>query len=174
MDFAPRLELDPLIAEAKQRMRRRRLGLAAAALAAVALAVGLSIAMRPANSGSRSGAAANSTELPRLQDAFALGTFVRLNRASAVAVFRIKCGWHYTPRRKIRPGLWRVSLRGLKFGEYGYARGNFAGGTMNEMSSTQWERFAGRPGWSGSLRLGERSGYIADGPTTDICGGVSG
>jgi hypothetical protein len=84
------------------------------------------------------------------------------------------CGWHYAPRTKLRAGLWKVSLRHVGFGYYGYAAGNFAGGHMNEVSLRQWERLSGRPGWSGSLRLGQGSGYIADGPTTDICGGVPG
>ena len=39
--------LDPLIAEAKQRMRRRRFGLAATLLAAACLTLGLTLALRP-------------------------------------------------------------------------------------------------------------------------------
>ena len=163
--------LDPLIAEAKRRTRRRRVGVAVALVAIVALAVALSLSLTGT---SRMGAV--SPQPPTLRNAFALGTVVRVDASSGVAVFRIKCGWYYAPRIKLQPGLWRVALRHDTFSLYGgYTAGNYAGGSATPVSLREWERAASSSrGWSGSLRLGRLGGWISDGPTTDICGGVPG
>src|SRR5437870_10101307 len=107
------LGVDPLIAEAKQRARRRRiLALAVATIAVTAFAATLTSTFRP------SGPTATAAGPAQLHNAVALGTLVAFDRRTATAVFRIACGWHFKRYRattQLRPGLYRISLRGGLF-----------------------------------------------------------
>jgi hypothetical protein len=116
-----------------------------------------------------------SSTVPVLRNTAALGTLVRLDTEAAMAEFRVKCGWHYSPRKKIRPGRWKVSLRRLTFGWETDLR-NPAAPTahVRSVSLRTWERLAGSQGWSGTLRLTAPTGNLSNGPTTDICVGILG
>jgi hypothetical protein len=107
--------------------------------------------------------------VPFLRDAFALGTLTRIDPVSAVAEFKLSCGWYYAPRRKLRPGLWKVRLRGLTF-----AWAASPARSVASVSLAKWERRSRLAGWSGSLRLRAGTGNLSNGPTTDICAGVAG
>jgi hypothetical protein len=119
------------------------------------------------------------SDLPRLRSAVALGTLVALDGQRSVAEFRISCGWHATKggraTSKLRPGLFRVPLRGFGFNVETYPAGP-ASGVANEVSLSTWERWASRSGWTGQLYVypGLTRPWLTDGPTTDICHGVLG
>ena len=112
------------------------------------------------------------TTTPILRNAFALAELARLDPRSDVAEFRISCGWYYAPRRKLRAGLWKVRLEGLTFG-WETNQANPGAGHVESISLTTWKRRAIN-GWSGTLRLRRGTGTLSNGPTTDICAGVSG
>jgi hypothetical protein len=108
-----------------------------------------------------------------LMRAAALGVLVRIDPKRHEAEFRISCGWHYAPKTKIRRGLWKVSLRRLRFGwETNLA--NPAAGHVETVSLSTWETRATTRGWRGTLRLSDSGGGLSNGPTTDICAGVLG
>jgi hypothetical protein len=127
--------------------------------------------------------------VPTLRGAVALGTLVALDSKADVAEFRIRCGWYArrgkpseqlatVPLRKIRPGLWKVFLRGLSFNMESYPNGP-ASGIAHTTSLNVWERYAARFGWRGTVFLatgwsGPFVPYLSAGPTTDICRGVLG
>jgi hypothetical protein len=124
--------------------------------------------------------------VPALRGAVALGTLVALDPKTDVAEFRIRCGWYArrgkpneqlatVPQRKLRPGLWKVALRGFAFNVETYPNGP-ASGIANPISLHAWERRVARFGWTGSLWIasGWSSPVLSDGPTTDICRGVLG
>ncbi len=90
-----------------------------------------------------------------------------------VAEFRIRCGWYLKPKRKVRPGLWKVGLRGLSFEWESYPAGP-ASGISHAETLTAWERSAELHGWSGTLFLSGRKSFLTNGPTTDICAGTLG
>jgi hypothetical protein len=114
-----------------------------------------------------------SPALPLLRNAFALGTLVRFDPSAAIGEFKVSCGWFYAPRRRLRAGLWKVPLRGLKFGwESNTAQPG--SGHVVTVSLGTWEHRSRIAGWSGSVRLRRSSGDLSNGPTTDICGGVPG
>jgi len=163
------LGIDPLIAEAKQRARRRRmLALAAAAIAVTAFAATLTSTLRS------SGPTVTSAGPAQLHNAVALGTLVAFDRRTATAVFRIACGWHFKRYRattQLRPGLYRISLRGGLFNVSDLYD------AADEIKLPSWERGYSRSRWGpASIRVGSgRSGpYLSTGPTTDICHGVLG
>jgi hypothetical protein len=114
-----------------------------------------------------------SPHLHRLHDAFALGTLVRLDPSARVGEFRVRCVWRYEPHHRLRSGLRRVNLPHLSF-SWDTNLSNLAGGSNPTVSRRTWARRARRHGWSGTLRLGKNDGWISNGPTTNICGGVSG
>jgi hypothetical protein len=107
------------------------------------------------------------TSVPVLRNAFALGTLVGLDTTGKVAEMRISCGWHYRPRRKVRPGVWKVDLSRLTFGWQANAH-------VDPVPLATWVRRVQQHGWSGSLRLRDGGGDLATGPTTDICAGIPG
>jgi hypothetical protein len=126
--------------------------------------------------------------LPTLRNAVALATLVAIDPKTHVAEFRINCGWYIKlvgkeqylrPTRKVRIGHWRVELRGLYFQFETYPNGPVSG-IAHQESLREWESSAEASGWSGTLNLFHTSGpiapegFIADGPTTDICAGVLG
>jgi hypothetical protein len=123
--------------------------------------------------------------VPALRGAVALGTLVALDPKAEVAEFRIRCGW-YAGRgkptdpqatiavRKLRPGLWKVPLRGVVFNVETSPNGP-ASGVAHPTSLNGWERYVTRSGWTGSLWLASGSKpSLSDGPTTDICRGILG
>ena len=114
-----------------------------------------------------------ASNIPALRQAAALGKVVAIDPKADVAEFRIRCGWYYKPKRKVRIGLWKVELRGLSFGWETYPTGP-ASGISHAVSLKTWERQAELHGWSGTLWLATGNPYISNGPTTDICGGVLG
>lgn len=120
--------------------------------------------------------------VPELRGAVAVGTLTALDPKSAVAEFRIRCGWYaargkpadrdaWVPKRKVHPGLWKVVLRGVWFNMETYPNGP-ASGIANHVTLRDWERYSARVGWSGSLFLAGRQWGLSDGPRADICGGV--
>jgi hypothetical protein len=111
-----------------------------------------------------------TSRVPTLRNAAALGVLVRVDAPHGLAEFRISCGWYYSPKEKVRSGLWKVDLRHLSFGEESN-QANMAAGHVNTVSRKSWEHWAALRGWSGTLRLRERDGYLSNGPTTDICAG---
>jgi hypothetical protein len=111
--------------------------------------------------------------VPALQNAAALGVLVRLDAARGFAEFRISCGWYYSPKKKVRAGLWKVDLRHLTFGEESNPA-NPGAGHVNTVSRKSWEHWSALRGWSGTLRLREPGGFLSNGPTTDICAGILG
>jgi hypothetical protein len=113
------------------------------------------------------------TAVPTLRNAVALGTLVAIDPGAKVAEFRIKCGWYIDPKRKVHLGLWKVALRDLAFESESYPNGP-ASGISRAESLGSWERGAERKGWSGTLYLSPSSGFLTNGPTTDICAGVLG
>jgi hypothetical protein len=116
-----------------------------------------------------------SSTIPSLRNAAAIGTLVRLDPRSHTAEFRIKCGWYYSPKKRIRRGLWKVSLQRTSFGwETNPENPAAPDAHVRAISRGSWERLATSRGWSGSLRLMPPTGDISNGPTTDICAGVFG
>ena len=124
--------------------------------------------------------------IPALHGAVALGTLVALDPKSHVAEFRIRCGWYAVrgkptdpqatmPKRKLRPGLWKVALRGFAFNIETYTNLPTSG-MAHAATLKAWERHVARSGWKGSLFLaaGWNKPFLSDGPTTDICHGVLG
>ena len=127
-----------------------------------------------------------ASSVPALRAAVALGTLVALDPKSDVAEFRIRCGWYAArgkptdpqatmPKRKLQPGLWKVSLRGFAFIVETYPNGP-ASGIAHATNLKTWERYVARAGWSGTLFLpsGWSKPFLSDGPTTDICHGILG
>lgn len=114
-----------------------------------------------------------SPAVPLLRNAFAFGMLVRLDSAAAVGELKISCGWYYTPRRKLRAGLWKVRLRGLTFG-WESNPAHPGRGSVATVSLRTWERRVRVDGWSGSVRLRRGGGSLSNGPTTDICTGSPG
>jgi hypothetical protein len=108
-----------------------------------------------------------------LRNAAALGTLVRIDPESGFAEFRVSCGWYYTPRKKVRPGVWRVDLRHLDFGSASNLA-NLAQSHVQSVPLKKWQEDAKQRGWSGTLRLSDGGGGLSNGPTTDICAGVLG
>ena len=109
-----------------------------------------------------------------------------LDPKSDVGEFRIRCGWYAArgkptdpyatmPKRKLHPGLWKVSLRGFAFFIETYPDGPNSG-IANQVTLKTWERHAARFGWTGTLFLAKGSDTpdLGDGPTTDICRGILG
>jgi hypothetical protein len=111
--------------------------------------------------------------MPTLRDAAVLGKVVAIDPKADVAEFRIKCGWYYKPKRRVRIGLWKVELRGVGFAWETYPNGP-ASGISHAISLKTWERQTKLHGWTGTLRLITGNRSISNGPTTDICGGVLG
>lgn len=123
--------------------------------------------------------------VPALRGAVALGTLAALDPKADVAEFRIRCGWYArrgTPTdpqatirvRRLRPGLWKVGLRGFAFTLETSPNGP-ASGIAHPASLNAWERYVVRFGWTGSLRLASGSKpSLSDGPATDICRGILG
>ena len=111
--------------------------------------------------------------IPTLRNAVALGTLVAIDSKADLAEFRIGCGWYINPKRKTRIGLWRVALRGLSFEWETYPAGA-ASGISHPFTLKRWERWAESDGWSGTLYLSRRDGFLTNGPTTDICAGILG
>jgi len=124
--------------------------------------------------------------VPALRGAVALGTLVALDPKADVAEFRIRCGWYARrgkptdpeatmPQRKLRPGLWKVALRGFAFNVETYPNGP-ASGIAHDAAINAWERYVVRAGWTGTLFLasGWNAPFVSDGPTTDICRGILG
>jgi hypothetical protein len=114
-----------------------------------------------------------SPNVHRLHDAFALGTLVRLDPSARVAEFRVRCVWRYAPRHRLRGGLRRVNLRPLTF-SWDTNLSNLALGSNPTVSRRTWAHRAKTRGWSGTLRLGKNDGWISNGPTTNVCGGIPG
>ena len=112
----------------------------------------------------------DAPRVPTLRNAAALGVLVRIDEPRQVAEFRISCGWYYSPKERVRSGLWKVDLRHLSVGEESNPA-NMAAGHVNTVSLKSWEHWAALRGWSGTLSLRERDGYLSNGPTTDICAG---
>jgi hypothetical protein len=108
------------------------------------------------------------SSIPTLTGAAALGTLVSVDSKHTFAEFRISCGWYYTPRRKVRPGLWKVGLRNLKLGLVDPV------GAERTFPFAVWWRVSEQNGWSGTLKLSDGTSFISDGPTTDICAGILG
>ena len=114
-----------------------------------------------------------------LRNAAALGTLLRIDPVRRLAEFRIRCAWHFAPKKKIRPGIWQVSLTGLSFEFETYPNGP-ASGISHDEALGRWERDAMQFGWVGTIYLTKiphpmpRNGYLTDGPATDICGGILG
>jgi hypothetical protein len=108
--------------------------------------------------------------VPTLRNAAALGVLIHIDAPRGLAEFRISCGWYYSPKEKVRVGLWKVDLRHLSFGDESNPA-NMAAGHVNTVPLKSWEHWAALRGWSGTLRLRELDGYLSNGPTTDICAG---
>ena len=111
----------------------------------------------------------------------ALATLVRIDPKASEAEFRTGCGWytklqaatHYViPRSKLRPGLWKVNLRGIEF-DLDSDPGK-ADGYTQSVSRATWERHVTRFGWAGHLVFGNGVRVISDAGFTDICHGVLG
>jgi hypothetical protein len=133
-------------------------------------AVVLSVARAQASGPVAVGSIAST--IPSLRNAAAIGTLVRLDPRSHTAEFRIKCGWYYSPKKRIRRGLWKVSLRRTSYGWETNPENPAA--HVRAISRGSWERLATSRGWSGSLRLTAPTGDISNGPTTNICAGALG
>jgi len=110
---------------------------------------------------------------PVLSNAVALATAVAIAPGGHVAEFRLRCGWYLHPKRRVRPGLWRVSLNGAAFSFETYPNGT-ASGISHTETRRQWVRMTEGSGWSGTLHLSPTGSEIGNGPTTDICAGVLG
>ena len=78
--------------------------------------------------------------------------------------------WTARWARSTDGGLWKVYLPHLSFGEESNPA-NMAAGHVNTVSLKSWEHWAAVRGWSGTLKLTERDGYLSNGPTTEICAG---
>ncbi len=111
----------------------------------------------------------------------ALATLVRIDPKASEGEFRTGCGWytklqattHYViPKSKLRPGLWRVSLRGIEF-DLNSAAGKAYGYTQ-AVSRATWERHVRLYGWSGHLVFGNGLRLISNAGFTDVCHGVLG
>ena len=113
-------------------------------------------------------------DVPALSGAAVRATLAALTPDGEEAEFRVGCGWYYHPKRRVKLGLWRVSLRGVAFTFETYPNGPASGINHTESRKT-WEVQAFIHGWSGTLYFppGEQP-FLTDGPTTDICGGVLG
>ena len=112
------------------------------------------------------------SSVPNLNGAVALATLVAVGPASRFAEFRISCGWYFAPRRRVRAGLWKVDLSSVEF-DLNTAPGK-AYGYDRVVQLKDWERFAKRYGWSGTLTLKRYGASISNAGTTDICHGVLG
>jgi hypothetical protein len=144
----------------------RHVLVAACASICLAIAVGVALAAPP-----RVGTI--SPRVPELRDAAVRATLVALDPKLGAAEFRVSCGWYYSPRRKVRPGLWRVSRHGLAYGVESNPA-NPARGHVEPVSPQAWLRIVVKRGWSGTLRLRGTGGSVSDGPTTNVCRGVPG
>ena len=141
----------------------------------VCICCALALVVADAQASGRVPVGSISATTPSLRGAAAIGTLVRLDLRSHTAEFRIKCGWFYAPKKRVRSGLWRVSLLHKSFG-WETDLGNPAApdAHVQAVSLSTWERLARSRGWSGSLRLLTPTGNISNGPTTDICAGTLG
>jgi hypothetical protein len=113
------------------------------------------------------------TAVPLLRNAAARGVLVGLDPTMMTAEFRITCGWHYSPKRRLHPGLWKISLRGLRVSFETYPNGP-ASGIAHSETVRAWQGNALRHGWFGALYLSRTEPAMTNGPTTDICAGVLG
>jgi len=117
------------------------------------------------------------SSVPTLFGVAALGKLVALDPKAKEGEFRLRCGWYFTPKRRIRPGLWKVSLRGVSFNSETYPNGP-ASGIAHSVSVASWERGVRLEGWTGELYLklgrGFYAPFLSNGPGTDICAGVLG
>ena len=113
--------------------------------------------------------------IPRLWGAAALGTLIGLDPKRKEAEIRLRCGWYFTPKRKVLRRVWKVSLRGMSFNFETYPNGP-ASGIANTIGLGEWERIVRHDGWFGELwlRSGPDQPFLSDGPRTDICGGALG
>jgi hypothetical protein len=176
------LEVDPLIAEAKQRTRRRRTAIAVA-LTVAAVAAGIRVAHRPTPS-----LPPSRSSVPTLRGVDAFVTLVAIDRRTDVAEFRVKCGVFTAyasrsgdiPRGKlaqarVQPGLYRVPLRGGYFNLAGQSAtpSGLVPSSANPVTLKAWERDA-PIGWKASLYAGSAGPMLSSGPATDICHGVLG
>jgi len=96
-----------------------------------------------------------------------VASVVSVDPAEDSAVFRVTCGWRVHPKRKLKAGLWRVSLRGVTL-----SLGPMMG-PIRTVRLAEWFQYVRQKGWSGWLALDWNGGSVAsNGGTTDICHGV--
>jgi hypothetical protein len=113
--------------------------------------------------------------IPTLRGAVALGTLVAIGPGAREAEFRIGCGWYVAPRRRVKLGLWKVSLRGVGFNLESYGKNGPGSGVAHSVGLRTWESYVLQHGWSGALWLtSDSQPYITNTPTTDICAGQLG
>ncbi len=101
-----------------------------------------------------------------------MGSLIALDPRSKIGEFRITCGWDSLTRRKIRPGVWRMDLRGTSL-ELTSEPNNLAGGYVQTVSYAKWKAYVVEFGWTGIIERNRQS-FLTDGPGTDVCNGVMG
>jgi len=145
---------------------------AAMATAHVLVGSGLAHAEAPAP---RPSVHAIPATIPTLRGAVALGTLVAIEPGAREAEFRIGCGWYVAPKRRVKLGLWKVSLQGVAFNLESYGKNGPESGVAHSVGLRAWESYVLQHGWSGAIWLKSRSQpYITNTPTTDICAGQLG
>ena len=113
--------------------------------------------------------------IPTLRGAVALGSLVVIEPAAREAEFRIGCGWYVAPKRRVKLGLWKVSLRGVAFNLESYGKNGPESGVAHPVGLQTWESYVLQHGWSGAIWLKPGSQpSITNTPTTDICAGQLG
>jgi hypothetical protein len=118
-----------------------------------------------------------ASTVPTLVRAGARGTLLAIDLKSGIAEFRISCGRFIPSKARIRPGLWKVNLRGATFG-WAVGQNGQGGGHVEDLNLRQWERTVRRLGWSGTLYVrtanAPHSVWLTNGGATDVCAGVFG
>lgn len=109
-----------------------------------------------------------SSALPLLPPGGSAGTLIGFSPESEQAEFEITCGWDTRTHRSIRPGLWRLSLRGATFGiEVGPldpdGSVDLAAGHNVAVTKGQWERYVLSAGFSGFIITFGTSPLLTDG-----------
>jgi len=118
-----------------------------------------------------------SNTLPNLRRAGAVGTLVALDPRSALTEFAVSCGRYVPSKSPVRPGRFRVDLRGATFGEAVNYNGRGSGHVVS-ISLTRWVALVTRGGWRGTLYLrtpnAPRAVFLTNGGATAVCAGVFG
>lgn len=142
-------------------------------LAVIAIGAGPALGSRHFSKGIPIGSIQSA--VPRLRAAVALGTLQRIDTKANLAQFRIRCGWHLKPRRRVRSGAWKVDLRNIRFGwETNPTDPAAPSAGVESIGLGTWVARSRSRGWTGTLRLSARGGVLTNGPTTNVCGGVLG